>query len=60
MTEDDLDNLIEWLDKISLQAERNEIKFRAELKEMGREDILDKPIYARLFFFDEYGNPTDQ
>ena len=60
MTEDNLDNLIEWLDKISLQAERNEIKFRAELKEMGREDILDKPIYARLFFCDEFGNPIDQ
>ena len=45
MTENDLDNFIEWLDKISLQAERDEIKFRAELKEMGIEDILDKPIY---------------
>ena len=60
MTENDLDNFIEWLDNISLQTERDEIKFRAELKEMGREDILDKPIYARLFFCDEFGNPIDQ
>ena len=45
MTDDDLDDLIEKLNEIALQAERDEIKFRADLKEMGIEDILDKPIY---------------
>ena len=46
MTDEDcIEKLIEKLNEISLQAECDEIKFRAELKEMGIEDILDKPIY---------------
>ena len=42
MTDEDF---IEKLNEIALQAERDEIKFRAELKEIGIQYILDKPIY---------------
>ena len=46
MTDEDcIEKLIEKLNEIALEAEGEEIKFRAELKEMGIEDILDKPIY---------------